>query len=132
MNEFLSILTHGRRLQGATKELSLEQLEEVADKLNKIIETRRVKEAEQREAEKEKKQKLDQICKQLEEAGLGLEDLQTLDVAKKLKKSGQKRPVKYILKDDQGQEHTWTGIGRMPKIYSQALADGKELEDFKI
>ncbi|MCV2883940.1 H-NS histone family protein [Aestuariibacter sp. AA17] len=130
MNEFLSILTHGRRLQGAVKDLSLEELTEVADKLNKIIETRRVKEEELRKVEKEKLDKIDAICKQLEEAGLALEDLQSTDVAKKLRKTGSKRPVKYILRDKDGSEHTWTGIGRMPKVFSQALADGKDLDDF--
>ena len=132
MNEFLSIFTHGRRLQGAVKDLSLEELTEVAEKLNKIIEVRRAKEEEVLKAQKEKQDKLDEIRKQIVDAGLDIEDLQSLDLGKKSKRNGQKRPVKYVLKDADGNEHSWTGIGRMPKVYSQALADGKSLDEFKV
>lgn len=132
MSEFLSILTHGRRLQGAVKELSLAELEEVATKLGSIIEKRREKEAEAMAAEKAKQEKLDLIKKQMEEAGLDIEDLQGIHNFKSSKRAGQKRPVKYILKDDEGNEHPWTGIGRMPKVYSHALAAGKILDDFAV
>ena len=43
MSEFLDILTHGRRLQGAVKELSIEELEQVQEKLSGIIEKRKEK-----------------------------------------------------------------------------------------
>ena len=132
MSEFLDILTHGRRLQGAVKELSLEELSLVAEKLGNIIEARKVKEAEKIKAEQEKNDKLNAIKKQLEDAGLDIDDLQSLEGGKKSKRSGQKRPVKYILVDDEGNEHPWTGIGRMPKVYSQALAAGKMLDSFKV
>ncbi|WP_456095287.1 H-NS family histone-like protein, partial [Paraglaciecola hydrolytica] len=36
MSEFVAILTHGRKLQGAVKELTVEELELVAQKLNNI------------------------------------------------------------------------------------------------
>jgi len=41
MSDFLDILTHGRRLQGAVKELSIEELEQVQEKLSGIIEKRK-------------------------------------------------------------------------------------------
>lgn len=131
MSEFLEILTHGRKLQGATKELSLDELLEVAEKLNNIIENRKSKEAERLAAEKEKQQKLNAIKQQLEEAGLDIEDLQELAGSFKSKRAGQKRPVKYILKDENG-SHPWTGIGRMPKVYSHALAEGRSIDEFKV
>ena len=43
MSDFLDILTHGRRLQGAVKELSIEELEQVQEKLSGIIEKRKEK-----------------------------------------------------------------------------------------
>lgn len=132
MSEFLDILTHGRRLQGAVKELSLTELESVLEKLTNIVDTRRVKEADKIREEAEKQEKLDAIRKQLEEAGLDIEDLKGIETGKKSKRAGQKRPVKYILKDENGVEHPWTGIGRMPKVYSHALASGKTLDAFKI
>jgi len=58
MSEFLDILTHGRRLQGAVKELSIEELEQVQEKLSGIIEKRKEKLLEQEKLKKEKLEKL--------------------------------------------------------------------------
>lgn len=132
MSDFLDIFTHGRKLQGAIKELSTEELVSVAEKLNNIIESRKAKDAERLKEEKQKRDKIEAIRQQLEEAGLDIEDLQSSGAVKKSKRSGQKRPVKYILKDEDGNEHPWTGIGRMPKVYSHALAAGKTLDKYKV
>ncbi|WP_018981552.1 H-NS histone family protein [Salinimonas chungwhensis] len=133
MSEFLDILTHGRRLQGAVKELSLEELEEVRGKLDNIIEKRREKAAEQEKVEEEKKAKIAEIQKQMEEAGLAVSDLESTSLpASKQSKTGKKRPVKYRLTDKEGNEHKWTGIGRMPKVFKQALEDGEQLQNFSI
>jgi len=131
MSEFLDILTHGRRLQGAVKELSIEELEQVQEKLIGIIEKRKEKALEQEKQEKEKLEKLAAIKKQMEEAGLNLEDLQSLNIETN-KKTGKKRPVKYKLVDQNGEEHLWTGIGRMPRVYKDALDSGKSLNDYAI
>ena len=131
MSDFLDILTHGRRLQGAVKELSIEELEQVQEKLSGIIEKRKEKLVEQEKLEKEKLEKLAAIKKQMEEAGLNFEDLQALNVETN-KKVGKKRPVKYKLVDSKGEEHLWTGIGRMPRVYKDALDSGKSLDDFAI
>ena len=48
------------------------------------------------------------------------------------KTTGKKRPVKYKLTDSEGNEHPWTGIGRMPRVYKDALESGKSLEDYAI
>ncbi len=131
MNEFLDILTHGRRLQGAVKELSIQELESVKEKLSSIIEKRKEKALEQEKAEKEKREKLAQIKKQMEEAGLNVEDLQALNTDTN-KKMGKKRPVKYKLIDKDGNEHPWTGIGRMPRVYKEALDSGKSLNEYSL
>ena len=78
MKDFLDILTHGRRLQGAVKELSLEELEQVQDKLANIVEKRKEKAREAEKAQQEKHQKLEEIKRQMEAAGLNVEDLQAL------------------------------------------------------
>ena len=57
MSEFLDILTHGRRLQGAVKELSIEELEQVQEKLSGIIEKRKEKLLEQEKLRKRKVRK---------------------------------------------------------------------------
>ena len=131
MSEFLAILTHGRRLQGAVKDLSVSELQVVAEKLNNIIEAKKAKEAEQEQQELAKKEKLADILKQMQEAGLDVTDLhQASDV--KPAKTQQKRAVKYKLVTQSGEEVLWTGIGRMPKVFAQAVAEGKSLTQFAI
>ncbi len=133
MSEFLDILTHGRRLQGAVKELSLSELEAVQDKLGNIIEKRREKAAEDEKKEQEKLEKIAQIHQQMQEAGLDVNDLEAGQVPKtQTRKTGKKRPVKYSLTDADGQEHKWTGIGRMPKVFKEAIENGKDLQSFSI
>ena len=131
MSEFLDILTHGRRLQGAVKELTLDELEQVQDKLASIIEKRKEKAREAEKAKEEKQQKLAEIKRQMEEAGLNVEDLQAL-TQNEPKRTGKKRPIKYKLIDNEGHEHTWTGIGRMPRVYKDALESGQSLTQFAI
>ncbi|MBU3022753.1 H-NS family nucleoid-associated regulatory protein [Aestuariibacter sp. A3R04] len=130
MSEFLDILTHGRRLQGAVKELSITELEAVQEKLASIIAKRVEKEKVEEQAKQEKFKKIAEIQKQLEEAGLDINDLKSAPVEKN--GTGKKRPIKFELTDENGNVHRWTGIGRMPRVYKQALENGKSLEDFAI
>lgn len=132
MSEFLDILTHGRRLQGATKELSIKELESVQNKLANIIDKRKEKAQEEEKAEQEKQAKIAEIQKQMEEAGVNVDDLKSLSAEAPKKSTGKKRPVKYQLTDKEGKAHPWTGIGRMPKVFKEAIENGKKLEDFSI
>lgn len=132
MNEFLRTLTHGRKLQGALKDLTVDELEEVVVKLRNIIETRKQKESEKMKVEKEKLDKIAEIQKQLLEAGISYEDLASNNIVPLSKRAGQKRPIKYQITDEDGEVHNWTGIGRMPRIFVAALESGKTLEDYSI
>lgn len=136
MNEFLSILTHGRRLQGAVKSLTIEELEEVKNKLDNIITKRKEKLlAEQQKAE-EKRQKVTEIKKQMDALGLSYNDLVSqenqLTQDQKPKEKSVKRPVKYVLTDNQGNEYKWTGIGRMPLVFKNAIESGHDLSEFSV
>ena len=131
MSEFLEILTHGRRLQGAVKDLSVEELTSVQEKLNNIIEKRKEQEAELIKAQQEKLAKLEEIKKQMAEAGIDVADLQDVAETKPKRKSGKKRPVKYKITVD-GETIAWTGVGRMPVVFKDALEKGQSLEDFAI
>ncbi|WP_340679749.1 H-NS family nucleoid-associated regulatory protein [Paraglaciecola sp.] len=131
MSEFLAILTHGRRLQGAVKELTVSELEVVAEKLNNIIELKKSKAAELAQQDIVKQAKLSDILKQMQEAGLNVADLHQVSDSKPAK-TPQKRPVKYKLVAQNGEERLWTGIGRMPKVFAEALASGKSIEQFLI
>ncbi|WP_018983981.1 H-NS histone family protein [Salinimonas chungwhensis] len=130
MTDFTDTLTHQRKLQAATNELTVEQLEDIRTKLENIIEKRREKAAAQEAEKAEKNNKIESVLALLQEEGLSLDDL--TDSNKPSKNTGKKRPIKYRLVDEQGKEHLWTGIGRMPKVYKQALDNGNQLEEYEI
>ncbi|MEC7133120.1 MAG: H-NS family nucleoid-associated regulatory protein, partial [Pseudomonadota bacterium] len=71
------------------------------------------------------------IKKQREDGVLNFEYLQPLNLQTN-KQVGKKRPVKFKLVDSKGEEHLWTGIGRMPRVYKEALDSGKSLDDYAI
>lgn len=132
MSSFIDIFTHGRKLQGAIKSLSIEELEATAEKLQNIIANRKQKQAALIAEQQQKQQKIAQLRQQIEEAGLDIADFADLQTSKKATKPAKKRPVKYRLKDKQGKLHQWTGIGRMPLVFKAQLDAGKKLEQFKI
>ena len=132
MSDFLDILTHGRRLQGAVKDLTVEELESVIEKLNNIIEKKHAQAEAEIQAQKEKLEKLAEIKQQMADAGIDISDLQEVAEPKaKRKSAGKKRSVKYKITVD-GDTTAWTGVGRMPVVFKQALESGKSLEDFAI
>jgi len=133
MQDFTDILTHARRLNAATKDLTVAELEDVASKLANVIE-RRKEEAELRREQQEKLAEIERFRKQLEEAGLSPEDLLAGEViaSSKTRKKRQPMPAKYAYVDANGERKTWTGQGRTPKVIQQALDKGRTLESFEI
>lgn len=130
MNEFLEILTHARRFKAAVKELTLEELQDLASKLEKIIEEREAIVAEEQEAQAERVAKIEEIRKQMEEVGLSLDDLGVAGTVKISKKRAP-RPAKYKIESN-GEVVTWTGQGRMPKVFKVELDSGRSMDDFLI
>ncbi|GGD75706.1 H-NS family histone-like protein [Lacimicrobium alkaliphilum] len=124
MSDFIKILTHARRLQAAVKELSVSELEQVSDKLADVIEKKKQQEAEKRRETERKQAVRDAILRQMHEAGLDISDLGGSATSGN-KKTGQKRPIKYRFVDDAGNEHTWTGIGRTPKVFAKLKQQGQ-------
>ncbi|RUO24710.1 H-NS family nucleoid-associated regulatory protein [Aliidiomarina sanyensis] len=135
MSEFTDILTHARRLNAATKDLSVTELQEVMAKLENIIEQRKEEEAEQQRAEAAKLADIERIRKDIEAAGLNPEDILGAPSRAPVKRSQRKRapkPAKYEYTMSNGEKRTWTGQGRMPKPIQKALNQGKKLESFLI
>ncbi|MFC0444647.1 H-NS family nucleoid-associated regulatory protein [Pseudidiomarina halophila] len=133
MSDFIDILTHGRRLKAAVKELSIAELESVQTKLAKVIDDRREEEAELRKLEAEKQEKIQELRKAMNDAGIGVDDLVDgpLPSAKKQRKRTPK-PPKYAISDANGERITWTGQGRMPNALKDALAKGHSLDKYLI
>ncbi|WP_299007732.1 H-NS family nucleoid-associated regulatory protein [uncultured Shewanella sp.] len=130
MSEFLDILTHGRRFKAAVKELSLEQLQDLAAKLDKIIEEKSSQAEADSKALAERNAKIEEIRKQMEAVGLSVDDIGGAAVKSAPKKRAP-RPPKYKINVD-GEEITWTGQGRMPTVFKAELDKGRNMEDFLI
>ena len=133
MNDFINILTHGRRLQGATKSLSIDELLDVQEKLASVLDKRREQLAAQQAELEEKKAKIAAIRQQMLDAGLDITDFDAEHSLKpkQSRRKGQKRLIRYtIIKD--GIETKWTGIGRMPVVFREALEAGNSLENYAV
>ncbi|QYK02551.1 H-NS family histone-like protein [Shewanella psychrotolerans] len=131
MSEFLDILTHGRRFKAAVKELSVDDLKELAVKLEKII-TEKVKQAEEENAAMaERNAKIEEIRQQMEAVGLSVDDLGVVATKSVPKKKRAPRPPKYKIEVD-GETITWTGQGRTPTVFKNELDKGRSLEEFLI
>jgi DNA-binding protein H-NS len=134
MNDFLKILTHGLRLQGATNSLSIKELRDVVTKLEIVIEKRIEQEAVVAQQKAEKLAQIEKIREQMIAAGLDISDFNATLVTPSKKgnrRKGAKRPIKYSITVN-GSETKWTGIGRMPLVFSHALENGATLDEFLI
>lgn len=133
MSDLLKTLNSIRRLRHLARELTLEQLENINQKLQLVISEKR-EEAEQLERlAKERKNRLAKYKTLLMQDEITLEELaEILDERGSTKKKREARPAKYQYTDENGQLKTWTGQGRTPKPIQTALNAGKSLEDFAI
>lgn len=130
MNEFIAVLCHARRFKSAVKELSLEQLEEVKQKLDKIIKAREIEIEDLRMEEAERLEKIKKYQEMLAADGIEPGELQ----ASSNLKSGKRPPrqPKYEIWNEAGERITWTGQGRMPNLFKNRLEEGEEIETFLI
>ena len=130
MSEFVRIITHARRFKSSVKELGIEQLEEVKNKLQKIIDDRK---AEEEAALQENKERLEKIRKYKDMlAADGIEPDELQDAL--LQRPGKRAPrkPKYEIWNEDGEHITWTGQGRMPNIFKARVEAGEPIETFLI
>jgi DNA-binding protein H-NS len=136
MNEFLKTLLNVRSLRAALRELPFEQLEEAKEKFEQVYTERFESTEKERTEQAEHQRKLAEFSEMLKQAGIDPRDLVGSAVpAVSAKASGKMkrapRPAKYKYQED-GQEKTWTGQGRMPKAIAEQVEQGKSLDDFLI
>jgi len=120
-----------RSLKAATKDFTLDQLNEVQEKLTLVITEREDALRLKLKEEQEKKEKIAALRRQLEENGLEITDLlgEEKNDAPKKKRTPRPPKYKYMLN---GTEKTWTGQGRTPAVIQRALDNGADLSDFLI
>ncbi|MBL1377088.1 H-NS family histone-like protein [Zobellella iuensis] len=134
MTEFLKTLLNIRSLRAATRELTLEQMEEGLAKLTSVVEEQRESKAAERAATEERERKLKEYVSMMAADGIDISELVELaEPSKKATAARSKRPAKYEYQDESGELRTWTGQGRKPAAIQKALESGeKTLEDFLI
>ncbi|WP_310598515.1 H-NS family histone-like protein [Aeromonas aquatica] len=132
MTEFLKTLLNIRSLRAALRDLPFEQLEEVKEKFDQVYAELFAATEKERAEQEEHQRKLAEFSDMLKQAGIDPRDLvsSSAPVASS-KPKRTPRPAKYKYQED-GQEKTWTGQGRMPKAIAEQVALGKNLDDFLI
>lgn len=134
MSNLIKSLNNIRSLRVIARELTIEQLKEIQEKLQLVIEEKVAEfEANQRQ-EIERQERLAKYKELLIQDGITAEDIAELFAVKEStpRKKREPRPAKYQYTDENGQVQTWTGQGRTPKVIQAALNSGKSLSDFEI
>lgn len=133
----LKSLSNIRSLRALAKELDLEQLKAISEKLAIVIAEKEEEIAKQEQEKVKQLENLNKYKEMLAQDGLSINELAELLADKviktrKARKPVEPRPAKYKFVDENGNEKTWTGQGRTPKALQKALDGGKKLEDFAI
>ncbi|MFW2366551.1 MAG: H-NS family nucleoid-associated regulatory protein [Desulforhopalus sp.] len=130
MSDFLRIITHARRFKSAVKELSVEQLGEIQNKLKKIIDDRIAEEEAAKIQNAERLAKIKQYKDMLAADGIDLDELQDMGFDRPGKRA--RRKPKYEIWNEAGEHITWTGQGRMPNVFKARVEAGEPLDTFLI
>ncbi|MDE0955460.1 MAG: H-NS histone family protein [Pseudomonadales bacterium] len=131
MTEFSEIARNKSRLRAACKDLSVEQLKTMANRLSEFIEKRAEEEvvlaAQSAKKDAEKKA----IFAAIADAGLTPEDFFSGE-APKIKKTRKPVAPQYQIVDPQGTTHQWSGRGRTPKAFEYYFTNGGSKDSCRI
>lgn len=138
MSEVLKVLSNIRSLRLATRDFSVEQLENLLEKIETLVSEKKVELAKAQEEENARQERIAKYKELLEKEGISRQELAEilgLDVSEKVSGVSKKRsarPAKYQYIDENGVTKTWTGQGRTPKAIQAQLDQGKPLSSFEI
>ena len=138
MSEVLKVLSNIRSLRLATRDFSVEQLENLLEKIETLVSEKKVELAKAQEEENARQERIAKYKELLEKEGISRQELAEilgLDVSEKVSgvsKKRSSRPAKYQYVDENGVTKTWTGQGRTPKSIQAQLDQGKPLSSFEI
>ena len=115
--------------------MSAEQMDKIMTHLCEFMDERKQQEELDRQEEEAKREKLKQIQEEMRAANLTAEDLHLIFDSSSPKQGRKRAEVKknYRCVDENGEEHLWSGRGRTPVAFIQAMErEGKDKEAFKI
>ena len=129
MSTAIKLLLNLRAL--SRESIPLDQLQKALTNLSQVVNERIAEDEQEKSTSKEREEKLEIYRQMLLSDGLSIEDLLSIQ-EKAPKKPRAIRPAKYKYLDDNQDEKTWTGQGRIPKILKTAVDNGANLDDFLI
>ncbi len=134
MSDLLKMLTNVRSLRVLARETSLEQLEIALEKFSLVVEEKREAEAKAEREIAERQARIAKLKESLIQEEITAQELAILlgQESQSQRKKREPRPAKYKYIDENGEERTWTGQGRTPKVIQKALDAGKSLSSFEI
>ena len=134
MSLTLQNLNNIRTLRAMARELSLDVLEEMLEKVRVVTEEKRSELTELEQQRAEQQEKINALLELMKADGISPTDLLGSELAQTGKQAKKRKPreAKYRFIDQNGEEKTWTGQGRTPKPIASALENGKSLDDFLI
>ncbi|CAM3772992.1 H-NS histone family protein [Parendozoicomonas haliclonae] len=129
--EIMHRLSSKTRMRGLFKDVHLEDMERIVERMQALIDEKRAEQQAAEEKNKEKAESIEQIRKMLEEKGLSLSDLGgSEDALPKKRRNVSKHNFEYVTKA--GDTVTWYGstTGRLPKEFQLYLEEtGKKRQD---
>ena len=134
MTEFSEIARNKNRFRAACKDLSVGQLETMANHLSEFIDKRAQEEIALAEQSAKKDAEKQAILVAIAEAGLTPEDFFAADAPKinKIKKARKPVAAKYRITDTQGITCEWSGRGRTPKAFEHYFNNGGTKDSCRI
>lgn len=132
MTDVLKVLNNIRSLRVIARELPLEQLEGILEKVQLVVAEKKEELLKVQQEENERQERIAKYKELLKQEGITADELAGILGSDVVRKKRESRPAKYQYVDENGVVKTWTGQGRTPKAIQVQLDKGKSLSSFEI
>lgn len=132
MTDVLKVLNNIRSLRVIARELPLEQLEGILEKVQLVVAEKKEELLKVQQEENERQERIAKYKELLKQEGITADELAEILGSDVVRKKRESRPAKYQYVDENGVVKTWTGQGRTPKAIQVQLDKGKSLSSFEI
>ena len=132
MTDVLKVLTNIRSLRVIARDLALEQLESILEKIQLVVAEKQEELLKVQQEESERQERITKYKELLKQEGITADELAEILGSDVVRKKRESRPAKYQYVDESGVTKTWTGQGRTPKAIQVELDKGKPLSSFEI
>ena len=132
MTDVLKVLTNIRSLRVIARDLALEQLESILEKIQLVVAEKKEELLKAQQEENDRQERIAKYKELLKEEGITTDELAEILGSNVVRKKRESRPAKYQYVDENGVTKTWTGQGRTPKAIQVQLDKGKSLSSFEI